>query len=362
MQSVPFDQDVIQRVCALLQKAGMLSTTGNFRLMDEGICQPILSDGSTRTFVRLSLPDQPSCMVILPAQTSRPELDESRAAWFLGNHLRNKGIPVPELYGWDSERGILICEDLGNIRLQDVLGGDGCAAGLSGCQTGPWVYLKEAVAGLAEMQVRGAAGFETDWCWDTPRYDVALMVDRESKYFLDAFWNAYLGKRHLPGVEEECHHLALMAAQAPADFFLHRDFQSRNIMVKDGHTRFIDYQGGRLGPLGYDLSSLLIDPYTALSRETEKEMIEHYLRKLQSLSEVNEKEFYRHYDLLAVQRNMQIIGAFSFLAQVRGKSFFRQFIKPAVMGLGERLHDPLFSDYKILRSMVWEAADAMRAA
>ena len=114
------------------------------------------------------------------------------------------------------------------------------------------------------MQVRGAVSFDPKWCWDTPQYDRMLMLERESGYFLQAFWQDLLGMEEPPGLQEEFFELADRAARIPAGYFLHRDFQSRNIMIHGGEACIIDFQGGRLGPLAYDLASLLIDPYVAL--------------------------------------------------------------------------------------------------
>ena len=89
------------------------------------------------------------------------------------------------------------------------------------------------------MQEAGARGFDCGWCWDTPRYDRELMVDRESGYFLRAFWQDGLGRAAPEGIEAEFQEIASLACGGE-DVFLHRDFQSRNIMIKDGLHRFID--------------------------------------------------------------------------------------------------------------------------
>ena len=103
------------------------------------------------------------------------------------------------------------------------------------------------------------------------------MIARESRYFLRSFWQEMCGREVPDGIDDEFQEIASQAAGNGPDVFLHRDFQSRNIMIKDGAVRFIDYQGGRLGPPGYDLASLLIDPYMGLSAEFQEEMLHYYL-------------------------------------------------------------------------------------
>jgi len=178
------------------------------------------------------------------------------------------------------------------------------------------------------------------------------MMEKESKYFLSAFWQGLLGLDVDDGVLAELKEIARLAGEAPGNFFMHRAFQSRNIMIKEGAVRFIDYQGGRLGPLGYDLASLLIDPYTSLPQWFQDDLVAVYLKNINKYVALDEYEFNKQYMLLAFQRNMQIVGAFSFLYKVRKKLFFIDFIKPSVISLRNRLEDSLFKDYPIIRTMV----------
>ena len=210
------------------------------------------------------------------------------------------------------------------------------------------------------MQVRGAEGFDPNWCWDTPSYDRALMLERESGYFLRAFWQDFLGREEPSGLQEEFISLADQATLIPADYFLHRDFQSRNIMLHQDEACFIDFQGGRLGPLGYDLASLLIDPYVSISIDLQDELLELYLDTLEGLIPVDRGTFKEEYLLLALQRNLQIVGAFAFLSKQRKKVFFRQFLPPAIGFLHTLLDCELFSDMLILRETVRVAVTEMR--
>ncbi|MEN8199616.1 MAG: phosphotransferase, partial [Thermodesulfobacteriota bacterium] len=260
-----------------------------------------------------------------------------------------QGVPVPGQYGWNEESGVLLFEDLGDCKLHDYV------LKQAGGTTGVRTLYDLVVDELATMQVRAAEGFDPTWCWDTHRYDRKLMLERESGYFLRAFWQGLLGREEVPGLQEEFDLLADQAARIPCEYFLHRDFQSRNIMLHGGKPRFIDFQGGRLGPLGYDLASLLIDPYVTLAEELQEELLEHYLDKLESLIAVDRGSFREGYLLLALQRNLQIAGAFAFLSQQRGKVFFRQFLKPALVSLNRILADDGMLDLDVLRKTAREA-------
>ncbi|MDK9709159.1 MAG: phosphotransferase [Desulforhopalus sp.] len=344
------DPEILQCAAQLLVSSGMLSVYEAERALVGDSCQAIRSDGSTRRFWRLRVDGKPLCIIVAPAGGSPAELAEARSAWLIGNHLRSCAVPVPELYGWDEEKGILAFEDLGDVRLHD----------LAAKQKGEYFQnaeqisnlYREVLRNLANMQIVGATGFDPAWCWDTGRYDVPLMLERESGYFLRAFCHGVVGQEDTGRVEEEFQDIAVIAGSAPAEFFLHRDFQSRNIMVQEGTVRFIDFQGGRFGPLGYDLASLLIDPYTSLPLQFQEELLDQYVGIIASRCSGCEINFNKYYKFLAVQRNLQIVGAFAFLSKVRGKVFFAKFLLPALVSLRDRLEDSHFSGYRRLHNLV----------
>jgi len=336
--------DLIKRALHLLVTAGLLLQNQAERALNSASSEQLHGDGSNRKFLRIRHLGTTVCIMVFPEKDGENDLAEARSAWLIGNHLRRVKVPLPELYGWDKETGILLFEDLGDCRLHDLVEGRG------GIDIRSWYFstLKE----LARMQVVGRVNFNTGWCWDSTSYDKKLMLERESGYFIRAFWRGLLGRESVPGVDEELEDIAARATLAGNDFFLHRDFQCRNIMIKDGMVRFIDFQGGRMGPPGYDLASLLIDPYAHLSPETTEQLFEYYIGCLAEHIDIDKDLFTEHYNLLAFQRNMQIIGAFSFLYQIRKKGFFADYITPALSALDCRLQLPQFSDYPIIKSMV----------
>ncbi len=353
------DLEILQCAKELLSANGLLTRVEAENFVNRESCRKVDSDGSTRRFWRVSKKDRSLCLIAAPAGRGSAELAESRSAWHIGRHLQKKGVVVPELYGWDSTTGVLLFEDLGDSRLHDVAvqkkmqqqAGDVLVA-----------YYHQSLEQLATMQFKGAEDFDESWCWDSPRYDTQVMVERESNYFVNAFWHGLLGHKVAAGVDNELREIARLASEAPANYFLHRDFQSRNIMIKEGAVRFIDYQAGRLGPLGYDLASLLIDPYCHLPQKFQDELVDFYLKIIAKFFAVGEAEFKKQFILLAFQRNMQIIGAFSFLYKVRKKPFFMDYIKPSLVSLRNRLEDPLFKDYPLIHSMVTGGLKELAAA
>ena len=312
--------------------------------------EPIPADGSTRMFWRMHLSEGDSSVVVMvnPPRDAAV-LRENQAYLKIGIHLKEKGLPVPEIYEFDLAEGWFMMEDLGNRNLQDVVNGGADPLG---------VY--EAVLDdLVRLQTRGAEGFDPAWCCQTRQYDHTVMRRYESDYFKEAFLHHYLGlsPRWLE-LEGAFEHLAHRASQGEARFFLHRDFQSRNILLCRGKIGVVDWQGGRVGPLGYDLASLLIDPYAGLTPEQQHTLYRSYRRRIAAINGAWAESLDAAYPYLAIQRNLQILGAFSHLTKVMHKTHFEAHIPRALRGL-HRLLDRMDDGPLIpLKDLVSHVRDA----
>ncbi len=329
-----------QSIPHLLKAAGVNPACANIKVL--------VGDGSDRRFLRV-VEDERSLVVVLPNLSSEHGRAESRAAWFIGNHLQGCGVPVPRMYGYDPATGIVICEDLGDRLLHHAVVAEHWSEEKLVSFYGQIVEL------LARMQIAGRGDFKDEWCWDTKVYDRQLMLARESGYFMESCCHQLLGITAPPaGLQDEFVKLAELASALPAGFFLHRDFQSRNIMLKDGCPRFIDFQGGRFGPLGYDLASLLIDPYVSLPDAVRERLLQKYIEVLVDYPDGGAAFSVEGYYLLALQRNLQILGAFAFLATVKGKSFFREYLRPAALNLHKLLNEPVGKQFPVMRAFTAE--------
>jgi aminoglycoside/choline kinase family phosphotransferase len=202
------------------------------------------------------------------------------------------------------------------------------------------------------LSLEGAKGFTAEFTYQTPYYDRELILEREARYFVEAFLNDYIGLTvDFQALESEFEILANKALEHPYTGLLHRDFQSRNILVKDGHYYFIDFQGARLGPLPYDLASLLIDPYVELSGALQARLLTYCMQRLADRVRVNEDEFTHAYNSCAINRNLQILGAFAFLSKVKGKKPFEVYIPSALASLKQNLQKAE-GDCALLRRIV----------
>lgn len=288
-------------------------------------------DGSNRKFIRVNLPDGRKVIAIAPESGQQHSLREAFSVVKIGNHLYASGVPVPQIYAYDEEKGLVICEDLGDQQLHEFA----CNTDFSDEKSVTQLrkLYQKTLDVLLVMQIQGSESFNAEWCWDSPKYDKKLMLERESGYFLSAFWQGVLEKDIPKGLLDEFKMLSEAASRVSVNNFLHRDFQSRNVMVHKNHIRVIDFQGGRLGPLQYDLASLLIDPYAGLPVWFQDELYNYYVQKIGQLMSCNVQQFHRDYLALAIQRNLQIIGAFSHLSRVCDKPFFKVYITPALSSL-----------------------------
>jgi len=309
-------------VLSFLQRTG--ASSGRVEL------DPIRGDGSKRRFWRVAGSGKaPGLMAMANPPVNKTLEKENSAYLLIGRHLREKGLPIPRILFHDLEKGLFLLEDLGSRSLQDKV------ASLDD----PVPVYREVLRHLLRLQTRGAEGFDTAWCCQTKRYDRSVMRTFESDYFRDAFLRGYLGlKEGWPELEAPFDHLAKKASLAGGGFFLHRDFQSRNIMIPKGGIGFIDWQGGRLGPLGYDLASLLLDPYTGLSARQRETLFLYYLDMVREMNPQWADPLERYFPCLAVQRNLQILGAFAFLSRVMKKEYFEAYIPPALKTLSTLLH------------------------
>lgn len=300
------------------------------QLPHEPCWEPLAGDGSDRLWFRLKAAGR-SLVMADHGLRPGPAVAEADAFVAIGRHLHAAGAPVPAIVFADTFPGLVFLEDLGDVRLQEAAAREPERGRVLG-------WYREVIDSLVAMAMEGARGFNPAWTFQTPRYNRELILERECRYFVEAFLNrlagAGLGFEHF---EEEFELLAANALAHGVEGFMHRDLQSRNIMRKDGRWYFIDFQGGRIGPLQYDLASLLIDPYMDLTPAEQEKLLQHALRRLASRRPVDDARFRHCYAHCALARNLQVLGAFGFLATVKGKPFFTDYIPTALVRLNARL-------------------------
>lgn len=319
--------------------------------------QPIISaDGSDRKFHRVLFKGRNAVSIAPP--DSEIGLKEARSFFNIGRHLFDAGLPVPELYDFNEITGTVIVEDLGDLLLYDVIGNfqkQKQHDDISG------IY-QDAVMLLHDFQIRGSAGFDISWCFDTCCYNGRFAWEREASYFLNSFLHDHLGIKPPPELIDELRGLCERVDRLYHEScFLHRDFQSRNIMLYQGALKVIDFQGARLGPWGYDLASLLYDPYVSLSEDVRLELFDFYLDTSSAHAfPPFTSEPLSAFFVAALLRTLQALGAFSFLSVKKKRKFFTCFIVPAVRNLMTLLEKECFKDMHAMHALVSTLVDSVR--
>ncbi len=291
---------------------------------------PLAGDGSQRRWFRVLDGGTSRIMVshgIRRGQGTR-EVDSFVD---IGRHLASRRVPVPKICSFDRFSGLVFTEDLGDQHLQ-------AAVAERPLQTVLFLYRRVIDAAI-HMGLNGAEGFDPTWTWQSPRYDRDLILEKECRYFCEAFVAGHLG-RQAPFRElaAEFFLLAGRIEENAVEGFIHRDLQSRNIMLRNDEIYFIDFQGGRTGPVQYDLASLLIDPYVELASECRRALTAYAMDRLSESSGKPQSRCLAGFRYCALSRNLQVLGAFGFLTTL-GKSWFEAAIPNAAASLNRVLAD-----------------------
>lgn len=290
---------------------------------------PLCGDGSDRKFFRISNGSRSLVGLISPRRVAAPLADENDSYLNIGNHLYSKGLPVPRILYADTDAGIFLLEDLGDLHLQRFA--------LSHAPRLESIYA-HVIRMLASFHRKAAQGFEQRLCFDSPLYDPAFVYERELEYFRKAFLNGCLGLDTAPEeLSADFEAIAREAGVTESSLVFHRDFQSRNIMVWRAGLRLIDFQGMRFGPPAYDLASLLIDPYVKLPDRLQERLLYLYWSAAGHVLGVSKTVFLQKFAAVRLARNLQILGAYGFLGVAKGKKQFLQYIPFALRQLSLHL-------------------------
>ena len=309
-------------------------------------------DGSERQWYRLGTAHQ---SIIMVDHGIRQSAMTSEVDSFvnLGRHLYHRDVPVPEIYFYDTFTGLVFLEDLGDVHLQQTVRSKNSA-------TISAIY-KSVIDQLIKLSCNGADNFDRSWTYQTSDYHRELILEKECRYFLEAFLNDFLKfKERFEDFQTDFSTLAEKALQYPTTGFMHRDLQSRNIMVKGRKIYFIDFQGGRIGPIQYDLASLLIDPYVEIPQVVQADLLDYSIEALSAVTELDSEKFRSCYHYCRLTRNLQILGAFAYLSRMKGKRQFEKYIPAAVRSLRSNLAAGAQGEFPALSAITWKICSHMK--
>lgn len=285
--------------------------------------------GSNRVYYRFG--NKTGQSVIAVIGTSR---DENHAFIYLTEHFTDKQLPVPQILAVSDDELRYLQTDLGHTSLFDMLKSARDAGGRYTQKEK--LLLTKTLQALPEMQVRGAVGLDFQQCYPQPEFNVESVLF-DLNYFKYCFLKATGIDFHELMLEANFRMFAKDLTAEPAECFLYRDFQARNVMLDhDGNPYFIDYQGGRKGPYYYDLASFLWQASAKYPFKLRRDLVSAYYESLKQYTEVpSSRHFVERLNLFVLFRTLQVLGAYGFRGYFERKKHFIQSIPAAMQNLRE---------------------------
>lgn len=285
--------------------------------------------GSDRRYFRLLLEDGTSVIGTVGANEA-----ENDTFIYFADHFKKKGLHVPEVFALNEDKTIYLQEDLGDVSLLDILERDGFS-------TSTYNYLQKSLYELAHLQVLGDEGLDYDRALTNKEFGKqAIMADLLyfKFYFLDALRKPYDKQKLIDDFEA----LSTYLTHTEYKYFMFRDFQSRNIMVKDDESvHFIDFQGGMKGAPQYDVASMIWQARANLPEEWKIGLLEDYMDSFDSFTEeLLDREIFRsQYNGYVLIRLLQVLGAYGFRGLFERKAQFLTSIPLALRNLKSFMDD-----------------------
>ncbi len=285
--------------------------------------EPLEKGGSDRMFYRVSTGE---ASLILAKYGNQRE--ENRNYVGIARFLSGIGVRVPEIYFHDESEGLIWMEDLGERDLWSY-------------RLEPWPTRRDLYQDVFDQALVLHTRAHVAELPELPRFQAGFNAELyrwEQNYFVENCLGRVfgLGRESLEqgGVAQRLGEIAERLDGYPR-VYVHRDFQSQNIVIKDGRACFIDFQGMRPGLVQYDLASMLYDPYVPLTSAERRELLDYYRRQWEDLGGSVPEDFAEVYDLCAMQRLMQALGAYGFLGLVKERAHFLEHIPAALASLCE---------------------------
>lgn len=290
-------------------------------------CTPIAAAGSNRQYYRLA--DSDGRTVVGVVGTSR---EENRAFVYLARHFTRRKLPVPQVLAVSHDETRYLQTDLGTLSLYDALSGGRKAGGRYNSRERQ--LLTAAIRALPEIQWRGARELDFSQCYPQPEFDTDSVIF-DLNYFKYCFLKPAELDFHELKLEADFRLMAKDLTAERQECFLYRDFQARNVMIDGGgKPHFIDFQGGRRGPMYYDIASFLWQASAKYPDKLRRYLIAEYYDELKKYTEApSVRHFVSRLSLFVLFRTLQVLGAYGFRGYFERKRHFIDSIPPAIDNL-----------------------------
>ncbi len=293
-------------------------------------CEPITGSGSDRQYFRLTGDNGDTVIGVIG--TNKHEND---AFIYLAKEFAARGLPVPRVLAEDAKGLCYLQTDLGNRSLYDALKEGRAAGGIYSEKER--TLLRRTISMLPSFQVLGGSGLDFSQCYPQSGMDKTNVLF-DLNYFKYCFLKPSGTDFHELRLEEDFQTMAEHLTGDTSAYFMYRDFQARNVMLDtDDNPYFIDFQGGRRGPLQYDVASFLWQASARYPNELREELTDTYLQSLRQYIDVDEVHFRLRLRLFVLFRLLQVLGAYGFRGYFERKQYFIDSIPPALTNLRELL-------------------------
>ena len=282
----------------------------------------LTGSGSNRRYFRMTGPR--SLIAVCGESTA-----ENRAFIYMAQHFRNKGIPVPEVLAVSDDESCYIQEDLGDTLLFNAITNGRTTGEFSDYEKG---FIRKSIARLPSIQFKGAEGMDFGMCYPLSDFNRRTVM-WDLNYFKYCFLKATGISFNESTLEDDFEAMTDILLKVSSDTFMYRDFQSRNVIIKDEEPYFIDFQGGRKGPIYYDVASFLWQAKANFNSELREEMIDTYISEASKFTDINPAEFRQTLHHFVVFRTMQVLGAYGFRGLLERKAHFIESIPYALNNL-----------------------------
>ena len=303
------------------------------------------SSGSNRRYFRIS----GSGISLIGAKGL--DVDENIAFMEIAKHFKLKGLPVPQVLCATQDNMFYLQEDLGDITLFNTIQQGRETSNFSPDEV---ALLKKTIATLPKLQFEGGKGLDYNICFPQPEFD-----ERNVWFDCNYFKYCFLKTTGIEFSEIKLHDdLTKMAADllegGNEETFMYRDFQARNVMLVNGNPYFIDFQGGRKGPLYYDLASFVWQAKANYPTSLKEELIETYREALSAYVDIPKDIFYKKLRLFVLFRTMQVLGAYGFRGYFEKKPHFLQSVPFAIDNLRKLIQEQPFEEYPYIQQLLEE--------
>lgn len=298
------------------------------------------ASGSNRRYFRLL--GNPTLIGV-----SGESLEENRAFLYMAEHFKHKGLPVPTIYARSENNMFYLQEDLGDTLLFNAIE--------KGRQTSIFSeeekeLLRKTMRLLPAIQFAGADGMDFSYCHPQAEFNSRSIL-WDLNYFKYCFLKATGLEFQEDRLEDDFQKMSDVLLRSSSATFLYRDFQSRNVMVKDGEPWLIDFQGGRKGPIYYDVASFLWQAKANYPDELRQELLNEYIQALRKYKPVDEAYFHAQLRHFVLFRTMQVLGAYGFRGYFEKKPHFIQSVPYAIENLRQLLKEP-YPEYPYLTEVL----------